>query len=44
MEFAKNEDAVQHGAITRTLSDELTELTEAQLVVVGGGVGEVGLN
>ena len=43
MEFAKNEDAIRYGATVRTEGDEVVELTEAQLAVIGGGVGEVGL-
>ena len=45
MEFAKvQETAAQQQASTRIDHYPTTELTDAELAIVGGGVGEVGLN
>jgi len=43
MEFAKVQERVTQEASAR-IEDLATELTDAQLAMVGGGVGEVGLN
>jgi len=39
MEFTKVEEA----AIQQAANDQVLELADAQLLLVGGGVGEVGL-
>ncbi len=44
MEFTKIEISAIQDSTTLVENDKLVELTLAQLVVVGGGVGEVGLN
>jgi len=43
MEFTRNEDAIQRGPAAHPHEDDVVELTDVQLVAVGGGVGEVGL-
>ncbi len=44
MEFTKLEEAAIKSVLAPKADDSIADLNDAQLLLVGGGVGEVGLN
>ena len=44
MEFNRVEEAAVQEVAPLAANDQVLELADAQLLIVGGGVGEVGLN